>query len=449
MSSPSRRAAARLTVVACATTVAIGLGACTGEQAPVSGTRGTVSADAARTVPTVADLAPQAWAAARTDAVTRLLRDRVGAADRGDEAGWLAPLGGASVTSLRTTQSAVFARMRAMQAGDLEVTGVREVTEPVAAPRGTQVEWDVRASFTYRLRGFDRGARTFDLDLTFRADPAHPGDLAITASAPSDRPQPWDLAGLVVRRSATALALVVGTPSRVAEVVARARTAASRVAAVWGDSRPAVWVSPATDADAARLLGRSADDLRGVAAATDGPLTPGQPAGADRIVLVPGAWTSLRPDGRDVVMTHELTHVTVRASTTRAVPVWLSEGFAELVAYDPIDLPEATVVAPALERVRTSGLPAALPADADFEPGTQTLAAAYGLSLLALRTLADRYGTQAVVRLYRAAAGGLVEPTDRVDDREGAVDDALRSTVGTTRAALVQQWQARLRGLVR
>jgi hypothetical protein len=94
-------------------------------------------------------------------------------------------------------------------------------------------------------------------------------------------------------------------------------------------------------------------------------------------------------------------------------------------------------------------MPAALPADADFAPGTRTLQAAYGLSLLAVRTLADAHGTRAVVDLYRAAAGGLTVPTDRLDDREGVVDDALRSTVGTTRAALVSDWQARLRGLLR
>jgi hypothetical protein len=350
---------------------------------------------------------------------------------------------------LRTTQAAVFERMRAMGAGDLRLVMVRETTAPVPAARGTQVEWDVKASLTYKLLGFDTTPRAFDLDLTFKADPARPADVVITASAPSGRPQPWDLPGLVVRRAATSLVLVVGTGDRVEEVVRRARTAESRVAAVWGEARPAVWVAPSTDADAARLLGRSADDLVGVAAATDGPLTPGEHAGADRIVLVPGAWSSLRPDGRDVVMTHELTHVTVRSSTTRSVPVWLSEGFAELVAYQPIRLPEATVVAPALERVRSSGLPETLPADTDFDPGTHTLPAAYGLSMLALRTLADRYGTQAVVRLYRAAAGGLVEPTARLDDREAAVDDALRSTMGTTRSALVQQWHARTRDLLR
>ena len=267
--------------------------------------------------------------------MTQLLRARFAAAARSDESGWLAPLQEASSAALRLTQAAVLDRMTRMAVESIRLVGVRETTAPVPASRGTTVEWDVRASLTYRLRGFDARPRSFDLDLTFKADPGRPGGLAITASSPSGRPQPWDLAGLVVRRSHTALVLAVGDADRVQEVVRRARTAASRVASVWGEVRPAVWIAPATDADAARLLGRTAGDLDGVAAATDGPLTPGERAGADRIVLVPGAWASLRPDGRDVVMTHELTHVAVRASTTRAVPLWLSEGFAELVAYEP------------------------------------------------------------------------------------------------------------------
>ena len=147
-------------------------------------------------------------------------------------------------------------------------------------------------------------------------------------------------------------------------------------------------------------------------------------------------------------MTHELTHVTVRGSTTRAVPLWLSEGFAELVAYRPIDLPEKAVASPAVALVRASGLPASLPADEDFAPGTGTLQAAYGLALLALRTLADEHGTRAVVDLYRAAAGGLAVPSDRLDDREGIVDSALQTTMGTTRGRLVKDWQTRLRGLL-
>ncbi|MFM6848332.1 MAG: hypothetical protein ACKOVB_04420 [Terrabacter sp.] len=397
------------------------------------------------------DIPPERWAATRQQSVTSLVRARLSAARRDDARSWLAPLGGPSQAALRSAQEAVLQRMTAMGVDDLELDGLRETTAPVPAPAGTWVEWDVKVSLSYRIRGFDTAPRAFDLDLTLKADPARPQGLAITASAPSGRPQPWDLAGLRVRRSPSALVLAVGDASRVEEIARRARTAASRVAAVWGSVRPAVWVAPASDLDAGRLLGRSAgpDGLGGVAAATDGPLTPGERAGADRIILVPKAWTSLRPDGRDVVMTHELTHVTVRGSTTRGVPVWLSEGFAELVAYRPIDLPEKVVAGPALALVRATGMPTSLPADDDFAPGTKTLQAAYGLSLLALRTLADERGTPAVVDLYRAAAGGLVVPTDRLDDREAIVDSALRTTTGTTRGRLLEEWQARLRGLLR
>ena len=396
------------------------------------------------------DIPPERWAAARQQAVTALVRARLSAAHRGDERAWLAPLGGPNRTVLRTTQQAVLQRMSAIGVEDLELDDLRETTAPVPAPAGTSVEWDVRVDLSYRIRGFDTAPRSFDLDLTFKADPAVPQRLTVTASAPSGRPQPWDLAGLRVRRSPTALVLAVGSASRVEEIARRARTASSRVAAVWGSARPAVWIAPASDADAGRLLGRAAgpDGLGGVAAATDGPLTPGERAGADRIILVPRAWTSLRSDGRDVVMTHELTHVTVRGSTTRAVPVWLSEGFAELVAYRPIDLPERAVVGPAVALVRAGGMPRALPGDDDFAPGTQTLQAAYGLSLVALRSLADAHGTRAVVALYRAAAGGIAVPTGRLDDREAVVDTALQATMGTTRGRLVKDWQARLRSLL-
>jgi len=454
--APTRRALAAATIV-------LALTACTAAGPPsptapsgssptaaqaqdVTPPRGTAGAAAS------AELAPEQWAAARQSAAEALVEDRFAAVGRGDRAAWLARLGGTSDASLRAAQSAVFDRMTRMGAGHFHVTALRETAAPVPAPRSEAVEWDQRVSLTYRLEGYDSAPRAFDLDLTFKADPAAPRRLLLTGSRWSGRPQPWDLEGLVVRRTRTSLVLVVGAPKRldrVDEVVRRAQTAAARVAAVWGVARPAVWIAPATDADAAQLLGRTGDGLQGVAAATDGPLTPGRTAGADRIVLVPGAWTSLSPAGRDVVMTHELTHVTVRASTTRPVPVWLSEGFAELVAYEPVALPEATVVAPALAQVRSTGLPRALPADTDFQPGTGSLSAAYGLSLLALRTLADAYGTQAVVRVYREAAGGLDVPTARLDDPEAAVDEALRDVVHTSRPDLVTRWQARIRQLLR
>ena len=422
-------------------------GSATLATAPASATSarsGTGSAGVAST----SDIAPAAWATAREQAVTQILEQRLAAVGASDRAGWLEALGGHPVTRFAATQRRVFDRMTAMGAGRIRVLGLREQTAPLPTPAGTPVQWDVKASLSYELRGFDASPRSFDLDLTFKADPAHPEDAVLTASAPAGRPQPWDLDGLVVRRTPNALVLAVGSVARVDEIVRRSATARARVAAVWGESHPAVWVAPATDADAARLLGRSVADLDGVAAATDGPLTPGEHAGADRIVLVPGAWTGLRPGGRDVVMTHELTHATVRAATTQAVPLWLAEGFADYVAYRRLDLPEATIVAPALDRVRDHGVPRTLPADADFDPGAGRLQTAYGLALLAVRTIADEYGTAALVRLYKAAAGGIPAPTAHVGNRDAALRLALGQTLHTRKSTVVQAWQSRIRTLL-
>ena len=137
----------------------------------------------------------------------------------------------------------------------------------------------------------------------------------------------------------------------------------------------------------------------------------------------------------------------MRASTTRAVPDWLAEGFAEFVAYRSIRLSEPEVVAPALDGVRARGLPAALPAEADFDPSARRLEAAYGLSLLAVRTLAERHGTPALVRLYRDAAGALPVPASLLGDPESVTDRSL-DQLGTDRAALVGQWRGRISALL-
>ncbi|HET8989188.1 MAG TPA: hypothetical protein VFN43_11790, partial [Humibacillus sp.] len=288
---------------------------------------------------------------------------------------------------------------------------------------------------------------TADSGDTPSADLASEVAPLIRAWTPAERPQPWDLEGLRIRRTADALLLVVGSEARLAELAHRTHAAAGRVAAVWGAAEPSVWVAPGTDGDAARLLGRAADAMADVAAVTDGPLQPGEQAGADRIVVVPTAWAGLRGDGRDVVLTHELTHASVRASTTRAVPSWLAEGFAELVAYRSIRLPEREIVAPALDLVRTAGLPETLPTDTDFTPAAGRLQAAYGLSLLAVRTLAEQHGTPALVRLYRQAAGALPAPTAHLGDAEAITDLALEQ-VGTDRSTLVRQWRDRIAALL-
>ena len=457
----SRRRLALPTLAAGAVVVAAStaLGACTpstvvdGPQ--VSATVGQLLATAPRTTGT------EGSSRHPVEAITELVESRFLAVEQGDRVAWLAPLAPEVRQAERAAQGRLFDRMRAMAVTDLRVVSVdvdpaaTTVPTPTTAtavtsttsttgPEAEDGAWRARLTGTYRLDGFDRTPRTFAVDLTLGTDPAAP---LLRAWVPADRPQPWDLEGLRVRRTAAALLLVVGTEADVSDLERRTATAAARVASVWGRAEPAVWLAPGSDADAARLLGRGAADLTGVAAVTDGPLRTLEPAGADRIVVVPQPWAGLSGAGRDVVLTHELTHATVRASTTRSVPDWLAEGFAEFVAYRSIALPEREVVAPALDLLRESGLPADLPAEADFDPTTRRLEATYGLSLLAARTLAERHGIPALVRLYRDAAGALPVTVSLLGDAQASTDRSLEQ-LGTDRATLVRQWRDRLTALL-
>jgi hypothetical protein len=179
----------------------------------------------------------------------------------------------------------------------------------------------------------------------------------------------------------------------------------------------------------------------------DGPIRPGEPAGADRIILVPDAWQSLNGAGRDVVMTHELTHAVTRRDSTRQAPLWLSEGLAEFIAYRSVERPERELVAAAIQRVRTAGLPAHLPTSADFEAPGSADAAAYALSLLAARTIAEQHGTKELVRLFRAATGGQPAPMGALRNGDAAVDHFLADLLGTSRTQVVAAWRARLAAL--
>lgn len=383
------------------------------------------------------------WAVQRRNGVVQMLDEQGRAVVRRDLKRFLAPVTGEAE---RRAAQRRFERMALIGLAELHVVSVEEVAPPVPVEPGTPVTWDVQAVFDYRIRDFDRAPRRFALALSVRAAPDRPQDVTVTSSRPADRPQPWDLEGLRVRRSVTSLVLGAGTRLDLDEVLRRADRAAGRVATVWGATVPAVWVVPPDTAGAARLLGRSAGQLDGVAAATDGPLEEGRVAGADRIVLSPDAWSSLRPAGRDVVMTHELTHVAVRASTVRPVPLWLSEGFAEYVAYRFVDLPERAVAAALVTQVRRSGLPPHLPSADLFDPGSGTMSAAYAEAWLAVRELVHARGESAVVRFYRAAAG-IPTRTASGSDPETNTDAALQAVLRLSRPELERRWLAHIRSL--
>jgi len=140
------------------------------------------------------------------------------------------------------------------------------------------------------------------------------------------------------------------------------------------------------------------------------------------------AWARLTPAGRQVVLTHELVHVATDAFTTARTPQWLVEGLADAIALRGSGLPDRVVAQELAGQVARGELPTALPTAEDF---AATPAVAYQESWLAVDLLLRRFGTAAVLRLYREAG------------RE-SLGEALSLGTGSSLAELVVAWRAEI-----
>jgi len=414
--------------------------------------------------PSAAQAAPVADTA-RVAALQELLDARSRALLARDRPGWLAataPGLDARADAYAERQGAVFDRLGAvpLQSWSWEYSGRGPDLAPdraVALPEGS---WVAEVVLSYRLDGVDAAPVRQTQHVTLV--PREQGWAVATDDDAATAPQLWDLGPVAVVRSERAL--LVGTADE--EVLRRyapmAEAAAERVDAVWGTAWPrtTVFLVPATQAELARLLGRADESgLDQIAAVTTGELVGDQGATeGDHVVVNPAGFALLAPLGQQVVLTHELTHVATRASAGRAVPLWLSEGFADWVAYRGTDLPRSVVAAELLEQVRASGPPAGLPSEADFDPARTDVGPAYGGAWLAADLLAQRRGPQALVDAYRrasapppaagtGAAGTRAAGTGAGGDADAALEAALQDVLGTDREALVQEWRACLRDL--
>ncbi|MEG3626275.1 hypothetical protein [Streptomyces poriticola] len=294
----------------------------------------------------------------------------------------------------------------------------------------------------YRLTGHDRGpvstARTVQLsregDGGWRVDSDRP--------APESAEQPWDQGTVRVVNGTHSLVLGAGRSTAAlrpfAELADRAVPAVSDAwDADW--SRSVVVLVPGSLRDMAALLGSPASSYRGIAAVTTGETGGPADAPADRIIVNPDAYALLGSHGRQVVLTHETTHVATRAHTTPATPLWLSEGFADWVGYRDGDRTPRQA-APELARAVADGrLPDALPTDDDFAftGDAAELALAYESGWTACRMIADRWGEDRLTAFYRAVGAH--------DRREGAVEHALTTVLHTTPARFTADWHSHLR----
>ncbi|MET7850402.1 hypothetical protein ABZT48_19705 [Streptomyces avermitilis] len=297
------------------------------------------------------------------------------------------------------------------------------------------------AELHYRLKGYDRAPVTAGRTLRLtRGD----GRWYVATDEPAKKSgeQLWEQGAVRIVRGEHSLVLGVGQPDPVlrgyANLADRAVPAASQA---WGSDwagRVVVLVPKSLDGMAG-LLGAPASGYRGIAAVTTGEVGGAAKAPADRIVVNPDAYGVLGDFGRQVVLTHEATHVATRAHTTAATPLWLSEGYADWVGYRGSGRTAART-APELDRaVREGQVPAALPADSDFgfSGDAGKLARAYEAGWMACRMIADRWGEVRLDDFYRAVGDHRT--------RAGAVEGALKDVLGTTPERFTARWRAYLK----
>ncbi|MFF8956985.1 hypothetical protein [Streptomyces sp. NPDC014894] len=349
----------------------------------------------------------------------------------GDESAYLAALD-PGTAGLRAQELRYFRNLAEMpfasweyRLGEVEEHGERAVAH---------------AELRYRVDGYDSGPVTAPRTLELaRRD----GRWYVSAdrAAEGAAEQLWHQGEVRAVRGERSLILGVGQDT--ARLKALARTADRSVPAV-SDAWPSRWaervvvLAPDSLESMGALLGAPAAGYRGIAAVTTGETGAAGDAPADRVIVNPSAYGVLGEFGKDVVITHETTHVATRAHTSPATPMWLSEGFADWVAYRDTGR-TAPQTAPELSRaVRRGDLPPALPADDDFAFGgsPQTLSRAYEGGWLACELIADRWSEDHLTDFYRAVSQ-TSEPTT-------ALETALADILSTTPHDFTALWREHL-----
>ncbi|TJZ50927.1 hypothetical protein FCH28_20660 [Streptomyces piniterrae] len=447
-------------------------------------------AGAVAAVPLLALLAPLAGCAsepppaARFPDVQRMLDARARAVQGRDAAGFLDSVD-PRATGYRDRQRRVFGSLTALPLTDWHYDLVSTGAFPLpAGGSGERLAAEVR--LRYRLKGYDTAPVTTIQYLTLTERDGRWRISSDSDGAKAGRTgtrQLWDQGPVRLVRGRHSLVLGgASDPARLRDLARRVDAAVPAVSAAWKGawSGKVIVEAPDSVARMAQLLG--GDDpsgYAGIAAVTTGEAGASTTAPADRVIINPEAYEEPSDLGRKIVLTHETTHVATRAATTAATPLWLSEGFADWVAYRGTHRKPA-VAAPELSRaVATGRPPARLPGDADFgfDAGAARLARAYEGGWLACRMIADKWGEAKLIAFYRAvgkaggatSAGMAVAPLEAVqpdataavgeeaptagaspgtgDDhrrpaRAGRLDRAMRAQLGVGTAEFTRQWRA-------
>jgi len=249
------------------------------------------------------------------------------------------------------------------------------------------------------------GARPEASVVRFRLFPRSDGFDVVSASAFARERLPIWLAGPVrVGRDGTATTVTVGAARICSRVPAQARAAIEAVRGVQPSARPdLVVVCPSSATTTAALLGRSSSDIAQIAAIST---ALGGSRGTPAVVLNPKLFGAMDARARQVVMSHEATHV-LTGVIGKKLDLWVAEGFADFVALRTDREPLSVSAGQILARVRASGAPEHLPTNADFAESAHGLGAVYESAWMVFRMLAGEFGEPSVTAFYRDVLAGV------------------------------------------
>lgn len=179
------------------------------------------------------------------------------------------------------------------------------------------------AELSYEVRGYDTSPVTVGRTLGLRLTADDQWYVDSDRPAKTSGQQLWDQGKVSVVKGAHSLVMGVGQDAAtLREYRSLADHAVPAVSDAWGTdwTRHVVVLVPGSLDGMAGLLGSPAASYRGIAAVTTGEAGGSGSAPADRIIVNPDAYALLGSMGKQVVLTHETTHVATRAHTTAATP---------------------------------------------------------------------------------------------------------------------------------
>jgi hypothetical protein len=298
----------------------------------------------------------------------------------------------------------------------------------------------------YRLRGFDRRPTNLAQYPTFvrRGSSWYLASLSdfIDEGMTSAR-ELWDFGPVVVMRQPDVL--VMGHPGSeltMQTVAAQISAAIPRVSAVWRYPWPrrVVALVPNTQKELGQVVGDfgDLDHIAAVATAEVQAHTGRPDPVGERVGINPRNWPQLSDLGRQIVLTHELTHIASRAWTGAATPTWLAEGLADYVGYLDSGVPTSFAAQELGGDIRAGHVPHELPPDEQFDGASKRLAQAYEEAWLACRMIAERWGTAALTRFYRVVGRSS-------DPSAVAVSTSMLRVLHIPGDRFVREWRAYLR----